>query len=300
MVTGPLFPGAGGSVRVDDVLQQAVFAFDRGRPQEAERIAAEVLKTDPKHARALYLAGSALVMQGRSREAIAPLEAAARGRHDAEFDTMLAIALRQAGRQEDAVSRLKLATRRRPPYAPAFKELGYLLVLMERYDEAVEVLNRGIEVAPMMPQLFVQLGYAHLSRRDCADAKFAFARALEISPGSHDALFGMAKAYQEVGECGSAADFFRRSLAINPNDQAAWLHLGHCLLELGQIDAGYNCFRTAARGDARHYGNALSSFTAANRGRFWLKPSAAMRFLRGDNTIASAPGTDADKRPSRA
>ena len=49
---------------------------------------------------------------------------------------------------------------------------------MERYEEAVEVLNRGIEVAPMMPQLFVQLGYAHVSRRDCADAKFAFARAL--------------------------------------------------------------------------------------------------------------------------
>lgn len=277
-----------------------MLALDGGRSQEAERIAQEVLKAQPHQPRALYVLGSALIMQGRAAEAIAPLEAAVRGRHDGEIETMLAIALRQAGRQEDAVNRLKLAIKRRPPHAAAFKELGYLFVLMERYDEAVEVLNRGIDIAPMMPQLSVQLGYAHLSRRDCANAKIAFARALEISPRSHDALFGMAKAHQEVGECAAAADYFRRSLMSNADDQTAWLHLGHCLLELGQLDAGYDCFRTAARGDPRHYGNALSSFVAATRGRFWLKPSAAMRFLRGDKASASAPGTDGDKRQSRA
>jgi tetratricopeptide (TPR) repeat protein len=274
-------PGSGAS-GAGDALQQAVMALDGGRPQEAERIAGLVLKRDPRHARALYVFGSAVLMQGRTEEAIGALEAAARGRHDPEYDTMLAIALRQAGRHEDAVSRLKLATKRRPPYAPAFKEFGYLLVLMERYDEAVEILNHGIAIAPMLPQLSIQLGYAHLSRRDCGNAKIAFARALEISPRSHDALFGMAKAHQEVGECDAAADYFRRSLMGNPDDQTAWLHLGHCLLELGQVEAGYECFRTAARGDAKRYGNALSSFVAAPRGRFWLKPSAAMRFLRGE------------------
>jgi tetratricopeptide (TPR) repeat protein len=302
MASGPPFPGSGASAagRPDDFLQQAAHALDGGRPHEAERIAAEVLKTNPNHARALFFVGSALIMQDRAMEAVRPLEAAARGRHDAEFDTMLAIALRHVGRREDAVSRLKLATKRRPPYAAAFKELGYLLVTMERYDEAVQTLNRAIEIAPMMPQLQIQLGYAHLSRRDCANAKIAFARALEISPRSRDALFGMAKAHQEIGECEPAADYLRRSLQVNPNDQLAWLQLGHCLLELGEIDAGYNCFRTAARGDAKHYGNALSSFVAANRGRFWLKPSAAMRFLRRNNISASVLGTDGDKRQSHA
>jgi tetratricopeptide (TPR) repeat protein len=277
--------GASGAGGAGDLLQQANMALNGGRPQEAERIADEVLRRDPRHGRALWVLGSALLMQGRAAEAIGPLETAARGRHDPEYDTTLAIALRQAGRREDAVSRFKLAIKRRPPYAPAFKEFGYLLVLMERYDEAVEVLNRGIDVAPMMPQLSIQLGYAHLSRRDCASARNAFARALEIAPRAHDALFGMAKAHQEVGECEVAAEYFRRSLMSNPDDQTARLHLGHCLLELGQLEAGYDCFRTAARGDARRYGNALSSFAAAPRGRFWLKPSAAMRFLRGEKAF---------------
>jgi tetratricopeptide (TPR) repeat protein len=273
---------AGGSAgQGDGLLHQAMVALDGERPQEAERIAGEVLKTDPHHARALYVLGRALLMRDRAGEAIAPLEAAARGRHDSEIDTMLAIAFRLAGRNEDALRRLKLATKRRPPYPLAFKELGYLLVSLERYDEAIEALRHGLEVAPMMPQLSIQLGYALLSRRNCADAIVAFGRALELLPNSPDALFGMAKAHRDIGEDGPASEYFRRYLTNTPGDHSAWLHLGHCLLGLGELETGYECFRTAARGNPKHYGDALTSLAAAGRGRFWLKRSDAERFMRG-------------------
>ena len=97
-------------------------------------------------------------MQKRAADAIAPLQAAAQSLRDAETDTLLAMALRQTGRTEEALARLKRATKRRPPYAPAFHELGYLLMSLENYDEAIEALRRGLEIAPMMPQLSVQLG----------------------------------------------------------------------------------------------------------------------------------------------
>jgi Tfp pilus assembly protein PilF len=154
------------------------------------------------------------------------------------------------------------------------------LTVQGRYDEAVDVLGRGVEVAPSRPEISIQLGYAQLSRRDCAGARAAFARALDISPQAHDAVFGLAKAHQELGESEPAAEGFRRYLTIRPNDAGAWLNLGHCLLELGQLDAGYECFRMAARGDPSRYGTALTSLSAASRGRFWLRPSAATRFLR--------------------
>jgi tetratricopeptide (TPR) repeat protein len=268
----------------EDMLARALLALDNERPRDAERIAAEVLRADPRHGRALYILGCALVVQGRAGEAIAPLEAAARGRDDPEFDTRLAIALRQVGRHEDAVNRLKLATKRHPPDAKVFLELGYQLVLMERYGEAVDALSLGLQIAPVMPELSIQLGYAHLSCGDCANAGAAFARALDISPQSHDALFGMAKARQELGENEAAADYFRRYLTDRPNDGGAWLSLGHCLLELGQLDAGYECFRRAARGDTKRYGTALTSLAAASRGRFWLRPREAARFLRASQS----------------
>jgi tetratricopeptide (TPR) repeat protein len=273
--------GLGGDGRVDDALQRATFALNGQRPNEAERIAGEVLKSDSRDVRALHILGYALLMQGRPQDTVAALEPAARNLHDAEIDTQLAIALRQVGRIEDALSRLKRATKRRPPYAAAFHELGNLLFSTERYDEAIEVFSRGLEIAPMMPELSIRLGYVFLQRRNFADAKVAFARALGISPGSYDAQFGMAKAHQEIGECQAAAEYFRRCLMTRPDDAGTWVALGQCLLELDQREAGYECFRAAARGDPKRYGNALASLVKSGRGRFWLKPSEAERYLRG-------------------
>jgi tetratricopeptide (TPR) repeat protein len=257
-----------------------MMALDGGRPNEAERIAGEILKANPRHPRALQVLGYALLMQGRAQDATVALGPAARALHDPEIDTILAIALRQSGRNEDALHRLKLATKRRPPYAASFHELGCLLASMERYEESIEAFRRGIEVAPMMPQLSIQLGYVYLRRRNCADAKLAFARALDISPTSLDALFGIAKAHQLIGEHEAAVAYFRRCLISRPDNAGTWLDLGQCLLALGRRDEGYDCFRKAAHGDPKRYGSALTSLAASGHGRLWLKPSAAKGFLR--------------------
>ena len=296
MTNGPGYPqppgggaglgsaGVAGTGNADALVQRAGLALNRQRPSEAEQIARDVLRNHPQHPRALHVLGYALLMQGRVEDAIAALEPAARRRHDAEIDTQLAIALRRAGRPEDALARLKRATKRNPPYAPAFHEYGCLLASLERYDEAIEAFQRGLDVAPMMPELSIQLGNVYLQRRQCADAKIAFARALAISPDSADALLGIAKAHQEVGESEAAAGYFRRCLMMRPNETEIWLNLGHCLLELGQHDTGIECFRAGARGDAKRYGRALTSLAASSRGRFWLKPSEAAGYLRENMT----------------
>jgi Tfp pilus assembly protein PilF len=141
------------------------------------------------------------------------------------------------------------------------------------------VLRRGLEIAPMMPQLSIQLGEVLLRRRSYGEGKAAFARALEIAPNSGEALFGLARAHQSLGEAAAAAAYYRHCLVLTPQDGACWLNLGHCLLQIGEIEAGYDCFRTAARGDPGRYGHALASLAASGRGRLWLKPSAAARFF---------------------
>jgi tetratricopeptide (TPR) repeat protein len=275
------FPGAGHASSDDEALHRASLALNAHRPQDAERIAREILRAKPAHLRALQILGYALLAQDRGAEAIAPLEAAARNKHDPETDTALAAALRQAGRFDEAVSRLKRTVKRHPQFAPGFRELGSLLFGLERFDEAVEALKRGLDVAPMMPDLSVQLGLVLLHRRDCAGAKASFTRALAIAPNAAEALFGLAKAHQELGENEAAAAHLRRFLMLQPGDANAWLTLGHCLLELGDRDGGYDCFRTVARSHPKHRGDVLRAFVTSGRGRFWLRPSAAVRFLSG-------------------
>jgi tetratricopeptide (TPR) repeat protein len=262
-----------------EALQQALFALNNKRPLEAERIAADVLKRAPRHPGALHIVGCALLMQGRANEAIAPLEAAARAEHNPAIDVQLAEALRQAGRPDDAVSRLRRATRRQPPFVPAFHDLGCLLASLQRYDEAAEVFRRALEAAPMTMQLSLQLGGVCMQSRKWADAKAAFAQTLNLAPNSPEALFGMAKAHQELGEFRAAADYYRRCLRVKP-DPLVWHNLGRCLLMIGDNEEGYDCLRWAVRGDPKRYGGVLGTLVKSPHGRFFLKPSAAARFIR--------------------
>jgi tetratricopeptide (TPR) repeat protein len=271
----------GGASGGDAAPQRAMLALNSGRPADAELAAADVLKTNRRNVTALQVLANALLMQNRIADAIAPLETAARGNHDPQIETMLGIVLRQAGKIEDALSWLERAVKRRPPHVPAFYEYGCLLSFLNRDDEAVEAFNRGLDVAPLTPQLSVQLGYVLLRRKHYAEAKAAFARALNNSAGSPEALYGLAKAHQAVGDNAAAAGYFRQCLVSRPNDADMWLQLGFCLLELGDRAAGYECFRTATRGDPQNYGNALSAMVKSGRGRFWLKPSRAAQYFRG-------------------
>lgn len=269
---------------IGNTLQQAAFALNGQRPADAERMAAEVLKIEPREPRALHIFGCAVLMQGRAAEAIAPLETAARIAHDAEIDMQLAAALRQTGRVDDALSRLRRAIKRQPPNPKAFYELGCALASTKHYDEAADVFARGRDVAPMVVEFSVQLGRVFLERRKFSEAKQAFARALEISSASPDAMSGLALAHQGVGEYDLAADHFRRCLAAKP-DPGTWLNLGRCLLQLGQMDEAYDCFRYAVRSDPKRLGNALGMLSKSPRGRVWLRPSAAARFLQANDPV---------------
>ena len=98
----------------EDALHRAMLALQGQRPQDAERIAKDLLKINARHVKALQVLGYALLMQGRPQDAVASLEPAGRGQHNAELETQLAIALRQVGRRDEA---LVLLNRVRPDVA---------------------------------------------------------------------------------------------------------------------------------------------------------------------------------------
>jgi hypothetical protein len=57
------------------------------------------------------------------------------------------------------------------------------------------------------------------------------------------------------------------------------ISLGKCLLEMGEREAGETVLRTVAR-DAGATGLAITALAATPHGRFFLRPSAAAKFLR--------------------
>jgi predicted Zn-dependent protease len=101
-------------------LEKAILAFRMQRPDEAERLAAEVLKSNRGNVLAAQILGRALLVQNRPDEAIDPLQRVARHSDDPEIETRLATALAAAGRDDEAFEQLHRTAARRPPFLPAF------------------------------------------------------------------------------------------------------------------------------------------------------------------------------------
>lgn len=144
------------------------------RPLEAERLAADVLKSDRGNALAAQILGRALLMQNRAEEAIVPLERAARRSDDPTVETLLAAALAAIDRSDEALDQLRRTTARRPPFPPAFLEQAVQLSKLGRVEEAIAVLESGLALARGALDLRLELGFLHLKRNDRARARSLF------------------------------------------------------------------------------------------------------------------------------
>jgi predicted Zn-dependent protease len=263
-------------------LERAMLALRMQRLDEAERLACDVLKSNRGNVVAAHVLGSALLMQNRPVEAIDPLQRAVRRGDDPAIETLLATALTAAGRDEEALEQLRRTTARRPPFPPAFIELGRQLRNRGRFDEGIAVLESGLALTPDVLDLRMGLGHLHLGRNDRAQARDLFLQVIAAAPARHDALVSLGKVMALDGKYAEAADLYRRALGLKPDDAAIRINLGKCLLEMGEREAGESTLRAAVRGAAPIAGLAIRALAAAPFGRLFLRPSAAAKFLRAE------------------
>jgi Flp pilus assembly protein TadD len=258
----------------DRAVAQAKAAIEQGRLDEAEQLARGVLARKPHHRGASHALGVVLLAQGKAAEAVALLDIAARDGADPVVETHLAMALRQAGRDGDALTWLERAVTREPPFPTAFHELGVMLDSLNRFADAEDVLRKGLKLFSAAPETWCALGRVRLMRGDRDGAQMAFARAQVERPGHPSALFGQACVLRDNADFQRAADMFRQALRQIPDWADAELQLGYCLLELDLWDDALSHLRAAIARDPALYDKARYILVRSARGRFWLRPSA--------------------------
>jgi tetratricopeptide (TPR) repeat protein len=156
---------------------------------------------------------------------------------------VLAIALLQAGRTDDAFAQLQQAI----PEAPrAYYTRGEALYSLGRLDEAVVELNEFIRRLPLQAE--VPDAHILISRACAKEGRWDEAivhgreavRKARRNPAAHralaDALFG-----KEMLPDAIAA--YRTYLTLQPNDGAALSNLGIALIASGQHEAAIGVFR---------------------------------------------------------
>jgi tetratricopeptide (TPR) repeat protein len=265
----------------DQLVQQALAALQTGRGADAARFAQQALDQAPGRQDAAKFLGYALISLERAKDAAAALESPARGSEDSELAALYAMALRRCNRADDAVTWFNHAISRKPTFPGAYYELAMVFTSLQRADDAIDALKRGVEASPMSAEMVAQLGNLFYGANDRKNAADCFRRALALQPGHGAAREALAMVLMHDHAFAEAADIFRRMIALDPGNAHARIHLGSCLLGLGDRNGAYECFRAASAKGPLYLGKSLRIMVGSPRGRFWLRPSAANRFLEG-------------------
>jgi hypothetical protein len=103
-----------------------------------------------------------------------------------------------------------------------------------------------------------------------------------VAPGRPDVLAQLARVMLLDGEYASAADAYRHVLAQRPDDAMTRAEFVVCLMEMGERQAGEANLRAATRGRPHMLYRAAYSLVTPARGRFFLRPSPAAKFLQDE------------------
>ena len=259
-------------------LHAAILALQMQRPDEAERIAAGVLKLEPHHPVAAGILGRAMMLQNRTAEAIPVLEEAARRGNDSAVETQFADALVATGRRDEALAQLRRTMARRPAFLPSFIMYARYTAETGGYADAIATLQQGLAIFPGAWELQNELALQHIKTNDRAAARAVLFQALASVPHPF-LLMTLGQVLYLDGEYAAAADAYQRVLAANPGDAAARKNLGTCRLEMGERAGGEADLRAAVRAAPPLAGHAIAAMALASHGRFFLRLSAAMDFL---------------------
>jgi tetratricopeptide (TPR) repeat protein len=269
------------SGNAEQALHAAILALQGQRPDEAERIAAAVLKREPLHPVAAGILGRAMMLQNRAAEAVPVLEQAARRGNDSAVETQFADALVATGCRDVALAQLRRTMTRRPAFLPSFVMYArYTAETTGGYADAIAALQQGLAIFPGAWELQNELALQHIKTNDRAQARAVLSQALGGAPQHPFLLMTLGQVLYLDGDYAAAADAYQRVLAVNPGDAAARKNLGSCRLEMGERAAGEAELHAAVRAAPQLAGHAIAALALASHGRFFLRLSAAMDFLR--------------------
>lgn len=202
--------------RALDTLQAAWDALDRDDFRFAERIAREALARAPQDGEALYLLGTTFLFEGRLRDALGPLAAAAgqlarRGvryrlghcqfglgdlagaeaslrreteayPESANAQNTLGSVLAAQGRDAEALAAFQAALAADASHAEANANAGNALHAVGRNEEALALLQRAVAAQPGFAQAHQNLGLVLHALGRYEEAAASFGRAREIAP----------------------------------------------------------------------------------------------------------------------
>ncbi|MDP2827512.1 MAG: tetratricopeptide repeat protein [Sulfuricellaceae bacterium] len=164
----------------------------------------------------------------------------------------LGIALKQMGRNSDALEPMKKAASLSPLDADAHGNLGATLHDLGKLAEAEPHYQRALKIDPGNTAAHINLGSLLQDRGRLTEAETSFLRALQINPKLAEAHYNLGNTLRAQSRFDEAASSYRKALRINPDHAQAQSNLGTTLNDLGRQDEAEASLRSALKINPDH------------------------------------------------
>ena len=164
-----------------------------------------------------------------------------------EIDMTLGLAYQKRGDLEKAEEYLRSAVRKKPDYAEAHNNLGNLLGLQGKSEEAIREYEKAVAnvLYPTPEYGYYNMGREYARLKDLPRADGMYQRAIALNPSFAEAYRGLAMVQSEKGEWKEAARTLERLVDVAPSHAPGWLDLGRLYLRLKRTEEARGAFRKA-------------------------------------------------------
>jgi len=147
---------------------------------------------------------------------------------DSRFN--FALALKKAGRVQDAITQLQTVIKLRANYVPALSLLGDIYLNQHQWNDAANVLAQYSKAAPDDFNAWFNLGVAYDHASDFDNALVAYNKAETLNPKDPAVKNNIGRIYFKRGVYDDAASNLQAALKINPGFDDARLNFGLVLM----------------------------------------------------------------------
>jgi len=164
-----------------------------------------------------------------------------------EIDMTLGLAYQFRGDLGKAEEYMRKAIRKKPDYAEAHNNLGFVLSLQGRSEEAIREYEKAVAnvLYPTPEYAYYNMGKEYARLKDLGKAEEMYRRAIGLNPSFVDPYRGMAMVQAEKGQWEESARTLERLVEVVPSNPDGWMDLGRLYLRMDQPKRALEAFRNA-------------------------------------------------------
>jgi len=220
--------------------------YNKGQFAQVESQAREFWPEFARSATLARLLGGAQLAQSKFEAAREVLDlASATHDGDAVIHRMLAMALRQMGRNEEARSSFERSLEIAPDSTDTLLHAAVNALLLRDPTQARRYGERALALQPGSVAVLWVLADATATEGGREEAIELYRRAIALDPNIADLHINLGDALTKVGRSSDAIAEFEHALRLRPNDAQAHLNFGTALFRLGETGAAREQYRTA-------------------------------------------------------